>query len=121
MRIILTTQLQDRNRLVSVQVEETMDERNPKKIQCMKDALADFFPHGQTPPVEVQCLAAPAEKSLDSSSGKQKLISKDQLKYLRDLLRKNHISETQCCQENNVSCLNQLSNDATRALIDELK
>ena len=39
MRKILTTQVQDRNRLVSVQVEETMDERNPKMIQCMNGTL----------------------------------------------------------------------------------
>ena len=120
MKVIVSIQSQDPNKTYSIQIEEVMDEKNPQKIKHMKETLGEFIPMGQTP-VHVQCLPAPSEKELVLPSGKQKTISGSQLKYLRDLLRKNNISESQCCSENNVGSLEQLTNDATRALINELK
>lgn len=121
MRVTVSAQIQDPNKTYSIQIEELMDEKNPQKIKNMKETLCEFIPMGQTPVVHVQCLPAPSEKELVLPSGKQKTISGSQLKYLRDLLRKNNISESQCCSENNVGSLEQLTNDATRALINELK
>lgn len=121
MRVIVTKQIHEHNMTASIQVEEIMDEKNPQKIKNMKEVLGEFVPMGQTSTIQVQCLPAPFEKNPASHPGKQIMISGSQLKYLRDLLRKNNISEAQCCREKNVERLEELPNDVARPLINELK
>ena len=121
MRVIVTKQIHEQNMTASIQIEELMDEKNLQKIKNMKEVLGEFVPNGQSSTVQVQCLPAPSEKNPAPHPGKQKMISANQLKYLRDLLRKNNISEAQCCRENNVNRLEELPNDVARPLINELK
>ena len=121
MRVIVTKQIHEHNMTASVQVEELMDEKNPQKIKNMKDVIGELVPMGQSSTVQVQCLPAPSERNPAPHPGKQKMISGNQLKYLRDLLRENNISEAQCCKENNVNRLEELSNDVARPLIKDLK
>ena len=141
MRVIITAQAQDRNRTLSIQVEEIMDERNPQKIKIMKETLNDFVPMGQSPQVQVQCEpeklttaefgviepvsgnAPPSnqqKKQFANQPQKPELITASQTKYLRDLLKKHQIQEFRFCKDHNVDDIEHLSGKEARDIIGQL-
>ena len=121
MEIEVKTAYEQNGKSVSIKVTEQMDTRNEAKIQMMKNVIEDFFPAGQSAKIQVQRVPMVSGNNPENSSEKQKMISKKQIIFLRDLLEQNKITETQFCNQNHVACLNQLTNDDARALIERLK
>ncbi len=121
MEIEVKTAYEQNGKSVSVKVTEQMDTRNEEKIRMMKNVIMDFYPKGLSAPIQVQSLPMVSGNDPDSSPENPKMISKKQVIYLRDLLKQNKITETQFCNQNHVTSLNQLSNDDARALIEKLK
>ena len=91
MKIILSTQVQNRNRNFSIQVEDIFDNKNPQKIQDMLDTLDEFIPSGKNLPIHVQYSP---ESQFDSQStsfipdkGSQTYLKKP-WKRIRGMIRK---------------------------------
>ena len=142
MKIVLSTQVQNRNRNFSIQVEDIFDNKNPQKIQDMLDTLDEFIPSGQNLPIHVQYSPENQFDSQSTSSipdkGSQTYLKKPwkknqghalektfpatnrQIGYLRDILCQLNIPESKICQDYNVDCIEHFPGNVAQKLIGDL-
>ena len=142
MKIVLSTQVQNRNRNFSIQVEDIFDNKNPQKIQDMLDTLDEFIPSGKNLPIHVQYspdnqLESPTttsspdkgsqpyqkkpwKKNPGNQTEKSYPATSKQIQYLRDILVRLNIPESQICQDYNVDCIEHFAGQVAQKLIGEL-
>ena len=142
MKIVLSTQVQNRNCNLAVQLEDTFDNKNPQKIQEMLDTLDEFIPSGQNPPIHVQYSPEkqpesptttscpdkdfqpyqkkPWKKNQGNQPEKSYPATSKQIQYLRDILVRLNIPESKICQDYNVDCIENFAGQVAQKLIGEL-